>query len=326
MKGFYSIAGRSILIETQDDWSGRAVSNLFSGSFLTQLSHNTTVDPDATVRINFGTPPPRVPEGLSQFRIPEGGVCHTDGQTFHFNFNGSQVLSSPRTARKVEVWIAERYELDSKILAQIVYQSFGVALRRCNLYEFHSAGAIPPGYDRALLVAGASGSGKTTLTLQLAACGWSYISDDKLLLHTGEHGIEVYPLRKTFALTPNTVSALQLSHLVPISGIPGVKERVSPQDLFQVDQVEKGRPGSIVFPILTHRTVSDLRRLSEAETMTRLLRLCPWAGYDKPTATNHLGVLAQLARECVAFELLAGTDLLEDRRRAADLCLASLRT
>ena len=326
MKCLYSIAGRSILIETQDDWSAQAVSHLFSGSFLNPLTGSTSLNPDATLRVSFGNPPIRVPEGLFQFRVPEGGVCHTDGQTFHFNFNGSQILSSPRTPPKVEVWITERYEFDSKTLAQIIYQAFGVALRRCDLYEFHSAGAIPPAHDRALLVAGASGSGKTTLTLQLAASGWSYISDDKLLLHTDEHGIEVYPLRKTFALTPHTVSALQLSHLIPTSGIPGDKERVSPQDLFQVDQVEKGRPGSIVFPILTHRTVSDIRRLSDAETMTRLLRLCPWAGYDKPTAAKHLGVLAELARECAAFELLAGTDLLEDRRRAADLCLASMRT
>lgn len=326
MKGLYSIASRTILIETQDDWSAHAVSNLFSGSFLNPLYDNSTVDPDATLCISFGIAPPRVPEGLFQFKVPEGGVCHTDGQTFHFNFNGSQILSTPRTVRKVDVWITQRYEFRSMILKQIIYQALGVALRRCGLYEFHSAGAIPPGHDRTLLVAGASGSGKTTLTLQLAACGWSYLSDDKLLLHSDQEGIEVYPLRKSFSLTAHTVSALQLSHLIPASGVPGVKERVSPQDLFQVNQVEKGRPGSIVFPILTHKTVSDIRRLSDAEAMTRLLRLCPWAGYDKPTAPKHLGLLAELARECASFELLAGTDLLEDRRRVEDLCLASVRT
>jgi hypothetical protein len=138
--------------------------------------------------------------------------------------------------------------------------------------------------------------------------------------------LEIYGLRKSFALTAHTISALQLSHLITASPIPGVKERVSPRDLFPVNQVEKGRPGAIVFPILSHETVSTIRRLNGAEAMARLLRLCPWAGYDKPTAAKHLSLLAELAREYAAFELLAGTDLLAHRQRAADLCLACTET
>lgn len=326
VKSLYTIAGRRILIEAEDEWSARTASNLFSGWFLKPLTAKDRAYPDATLRFKFRTPPPTIPDGLFAFNIPEGGVCHTDGQTFFINFNGSLVVSGPRETRNVDIWATQGYEPGSRVLAQLISQALCAALRRCDLYELHSAGVVPPGFDKALLIAGSSGSGKTTLALQLAALGWNYLSDDKLLLHSDQEGLEVYALRKCFALRAHTISALELSHLMPAPAIPGIKERISPEDLFSATQIDHARPGGIVLPVLTHKSSSDLRRLTAAEVMTKLLRLCPWAGYDKPTAAKHLELLADLARECGAFELLAGTDLLEDRGLAAELCLRCLQS
>jgi len=315
----YAIAGRCILIEAQDAWSAEAVSNLFVRWFLNPLDANGSVPPDATVRIKFGTLPPRIPDGLLEFSVPEGGVCHTDGQSFYLDFAGSLVVIGPGTLPNIDVWITRRYKFGSTILAQIISQAFTAALRRCDLYEFHSAAVVPPRNDKALLIAGPSGSGKSTLTMQLAACGWNYLSDDTLLLDNNERGLEVYALRKFFALKADTIAALELSQLTPASATLGVKKRVTPRELFPAVQIQRARPGGILFPTLTQKISSQMRRLTAAETMTRLLRLCPWAGYDKPTAGEHLRVLGDLARECVAFDFLAGTDLLADRKLAADL-------
>lgn len=320
----YTIAGRRILIETQDDWSARAVSNLFAGWFLNSLTSSGSAAPDATLRIRVGSHPPQIPEGLFNFSVPEGGVCHTDSQTFHIDFNGSLVVIGPGTSPNIDVWITHRYESGSTILAQIISQAFTAALRRCDLYEFHSAGVVPPSNDKAVLIAGPSGSGKSTLTMQLAACGWNYLSDDTLLLDSDRHGLQVYALRKFFALTAETIAALELSSLKEATGTVGVKERVTPQDLLPASQIDRARPGAIFFPILTQKTATEIRRLTAADAMTRLLRQCPWAGYDKPTAGKHLGLLGDLARECVAFDFLAGTDVLEDRGLAAGLCLTAL--
>jgi hypothetical protein len=322
----YTIAGRRCLVDAQDAWSAQAVSNLFTGWFLTPHASNGNASPDATVRIRCGAHPPRVPEGLVRFEVFQGGVCHTDGQTFHLDFNGSLIIIGPGLAREVEVWVRERYDFGSKILAQIISQAFSAALRRCGLFEFHSAGVVPPRQEKAILMAGASGSGKSTLTLQLAACGWSYLSDDTLLLDKDKHGIAVHGLRRFFALTADTMAAVRLPQLTPPAVTGPFKERVTPRDLFPAGQIQRSRPGAIFFPIITHETESRVERLTAAETMTRLLRLCPWAGYDKPTAGEHLGVLGDLARESIAFDFLAGTDLLEDKTLAAGLCLGYART
>ena len=53
--------------------------------------------------------------------------------------------------------------------------------------------------------------------------------------------------------------------------------------------------------------------------MEQLVRHCPWATYDTCTAPNYLRVLAQLANQCRAYELAAGSDLLLQPERAADL-------
>jgi hypothetical protein len=326
MNVLYTIAGRRILIEAEDDWSAGTVSNLFKGWFLSPLATNGGVLPDATIRIRVSGLPPQIPNGLYKFSVPERGICHTDGQIFHLDFNGSLIVIGPGTSRNVDVWLTQRYEPGSRILAQIVSQAFAAVLRRCELYELPSAGVVPPSSDKAILIAGPSGSGKSTLTMQLAACGWSYLSDDTLLLANDQQRLEVYALRQFFALTTETIAALRLSQLTVPSRTVAIKERVTPQDLFPASQINRARPGAIFFPLLTHKTVTEVRRLTAAEAMTRLLRLCPWAGYDKPTAGKHLRVLGDLSKECVAFDFHAGTDVLDRRGLAADLCLSSMRT
>jgi hypothetical protein len=56
-----------------------------------------------------------------------------------------------------------------------------------------------------------------------------------------------------------------------------------------------------------------------------LLRMCPWACYDKPIAEAHLRVLAQLARQAKGFELAAGSDLLGDSEYTSLYLLSQIK-
>jgi hypothetical protein len=53
--------------------------------------------------------------------------------------------------------------------------------------------------------------------------------------------------------------------------------------------------------------------------MQRLLRLSPWASYDRPTSAEHLKVLGMLANTTQAFELMAGRDVLNDPSSVAEM-------
>jgi len=325
LKLHYSVAGRILFVDAEDDWSALAVSSLLARWFFTPLSVSGTALPHAIIKIRCSSKAPAVPAGLVSFEIAQGGICHTDGQTLYLDFNGSVVTIGPGSSPEADVWLAERYDLASEVLAQVISQALSAVLRRSGLFELHSGGVVPPHHGKAVLIAGASGSGKSTLTCQLTACGWSYLSDDTLLIGQGRQGIEAWGLRRFFALSDDTIAAVRLPNLLATANAGPLKKRFTPQDFFSSDQIQNARPGTIVFPVITFETESRVQVLTPSEAMARLLKLCPWATYDKLTAAEHQRMLGRLVKETVTLDILAGTDLLEDPNRASDLLIAYAR-
>ncbi|MGH9967411.1 MAG: hypothetical protein ACREBG_06210 [Pyrinomonadaceae bacterium] len=315
LKMLYTVAGRTILVDTEDAWAAHAVSKLFARWFLTPLSGNGAAPPDASIRIRSCEILPPLPERLVEFEISLGGTCHTDGQILYLDTHGSLIVIGAGSAATVDVWLRGPDDL----AVQVISQAFSAALRRCGLFELHSGGVIRPEHEKAMLIVGASGSGKSTLTLQLVLSGWKYLSDDVLLLNEAHQGIEARGLRRFFALTPDTIAAVRIPQLPPVADEGLGKERFTPEDFFPSRQVQCAQPDAILFPVITHEATSRLQRLTASEAMARLLKFCPWSCYDRPTSSAHLRLLGRLARETVAFNLYAGADLLGDPARTADL-------
>jgi hypothetical protein len=321
-KLYFELAGHVFLIDCLDDWSASAVSQLVDSWLVEPIS--LRFEPDYIIRIRSAVSPPSVPAGLEQFEISDGGICHSDGQTIYVALDRSLIVAESATC-EVNVWIKSRYELSSRILSQILSQALGFAWRRCGLFLLHSAGVVMPGQDKTLLIAGESGSGKSTLTLQLAAAGWKFLSDDSIFLITRAQGTETRGLRKCFALTSDTMAAMQFE-TAPSSTTPAAwKRRISPDELFPDRQVRSAFAGSIVFPAVSSESESRIVPLEPSETMHRLMRLAPWACYDKPTAAANLKVFESLAREVPAYDLFAGKDLLGKPDLAASLASRAYR-
>lgn len=314
LKKSYSIAGRVVSFVTFDDWSTSAVAALIDGWLVRPLENGHRV-PDATVTITAGTDPPQIPANLPQFDISDAGTCYSDRKTFYLQFDGALVQIDDST--EVRLWIHRPEDLDSTMRSRVLSQAFSAALRRCGLFELHSGAVVPPGEADALLIAGQSGSGKSTLTAKLAAAGWSYLSDDTLLIRDAVTNIEAITLRQFFALTPATVATLPSMQVTPSRD--SRKERFTPQYFFSGRQIESAKPAVIVFPKITGEATTHLVKLSSSETMARLLKFCPWACYDSNSAGDHLSLLGRLARETAGFDILAGTDLFRDSKFAADL-------
>jgi hypothetical protein len=305
----YLVAGRTIVIETFDEWAHQAVSDVFSGWFFKVVSPEINANPNATIRIHCGGDQPHIPPHLSRFEITCDGTCFTN-ETFYFlKFEQALVrFSAFNTA--VDFWIAETYDRSSSTFTQLLSQALAPALRRAGLFEVHSGGAISPETQSAIMIAGPSGSGKSTLTTQLADLGWAYLSDDILLLTEVAEELQLQAFRRCFALSSETIAAV---------GLPAMqgtqiqfKQRLIPQDHFNHAPVEQSKPRAIVFPRVMRQEESQVKSLTSAETMSRLLRLCPWASYDKGTSLEHLHMLGRLATSTSGFELFAGTDILND--------------
>ncbi|MFL6334797.1 MAG: hypothetical protein ACJ754_15910 [Pyrinomonadaceae bacterium] len=316
------MAGRFVCVEAGDEKSAELFRRFYAGWHFARLEGADAPAPDATIRVAPGTPP-APPTGLESFETAGGGFCRTDGRTYIFERDGSAVRAAGG-GRGVEVWIGGGPDSrDRSALARLVFEATMVALRRCGLFELHAAGVVEPESGGGFLVVGPSGSGKSTLATQLASAGWRYLSDDALLLRgAGAELVEACALRREFAVTEQTVAAGVLEGFEDLLHEPvpfdPLKRRFKPHTIFPEGFSETCVPRALFFPVITNEPASGARRLTQAETMRGLLRMCPWACYDRQAAATHLGLLARLARQAAGFELHAGRDLLGDAAFSSD--------
>jgi hypothetical protein len=327
---FYAVAGRFICVEAEDESAAAAFRQYFVGWHVEALGGGTDARPDARIKVYAdGETAPPSPDAFDSFEVAGGGVCRTDGRTYFIETDGSVIRVRGESPTTVEVWMGEgRTSREGAAAARLIFNASMTAMRRCGLFELHAAGAVEPEGGAGVLFVGPSGSGKSTTTTQLAAAGWRYLSDDTLLLCDSGERVEALALRRVFAVTEPTVSTSALAGREefltdPVPFDPS-KVRFEPQTVFPGGFQQSCAPRAIFFPLITRETESRTRRLSQAEAMASLIRICPWAGYDKPAARAHLGTLAKLARQAEAHELLAGTDLLGDPAKASSFFNARL--
>jgi hypothetical protein len=213
---------------------------------------------------------------------------------------------------RVEVRLDGPVPLDSPALTRLVTYALSAALRRRRRFELHSGALIDPAGD-GLLIVGPSGSGKSTLSVHLAAAGWPFLTDDVLLLGREPAGVTAWPLRRCFAITPQTLDAspyLQ-TRARALEERDSEKQPFMPHDVFTSGFRDRCLPATLIFPELTGAATSAAAPLSKSDTMARLLRISPWAAYDRSTASAHLAVLSALAAQATGWTLAAGRDLLE---------------
>ncbi len=304
--GFYAVAGRLLFIESLDLRLAHLIEQLFSGWQLTPVAWPERT-PDIQIRFKCGALPP-VPGGLKQFEIAEGGKCYTNDADLFLTLGGSVVHLRTRGGIDADVWFEKVPDERDPLLARVASFAVCAALRRFGVFDLHSAGVVEPESEKGVLIVGPSGSGKSTLVLQLVLANWPYLSDDELLLSLADGEVEARGFRSFFAVSANTVSALGIDAIEPVGGF---KARFEPDVIFASQRRLVTAPELLLFTSLSGEQKTQLNKLTQAETMMRLIRACPWAAYDTAIAGANLSVLARLARQATAFDLFAGHDLLE---------------
>ena len=313
----YAVAGRFISIESTDPYCADLFRNYFSGWHVDPVAaHASEVRPHATIWVTATAARPASSTDLEAFEVAEGGTCRTDHQTYFFESNGSAIRADSNSSQQVEIWIGNTPEArEPAALARLIFNASMTAMRRCGLFELHAAGVVAPD-NNGMLIIGPSGSAKSTLATQLAASGWQYLSDDKLLLHVDNNVVHARALRRVFALAASAFSSNLMSNFDSMTTAPlpfdSVKRRFEPQAVFPEKFVETCVPRTLFFSRITNASQSQTQQLTHSETMARLIRMCPWSAYDKPVAHLHLRALGQMARQAKGYELRAGTDLLGD--------------
>lgn len=305
-QSFYAVAGRFLFVQIFDRALVATIERLFAGWQLTPVSFLDR-SPDVNVAFFSVSQLPEIPSSLSftQFDVASDGRWYAAADFFYLRFENSLVRLEPRVGSDrvdVAVWIKQTIDPMDVELARFASFAVCAALRRYGLFELHAAGVVVANSDDGVLIVGPSGSGKSTLALKLATAGWRYLSDDELLLSATDGAVEMRGFRSFFALAPAAASA---------GATRNFKTCFEPAAVFAAPAVACVTPRYVLFTSVSERNQTRLRKLDQTETMTRLIRACPWATYDTAIAGANLKLLSQLARQATGFELLAGSDLLE---------------
>jgi len=291
---FYSVAGRLLFIECFDVELRNLIVELFAGWQLTPVSLPDS-SPDIRISFSCAQTHSRTPRNLNQFEVAEGGMCYTDDAELYLELGSAVVHLEHGSSVTVDVSFSEPPRLGDPLVGRAASFAVCAALRRYGLFDLHSAGIVEPESGKAALIVGPSGSGKSTLALQCATSGWSYLSDDELLLGLVGGAVEARGFRNFFAVS---VAGAQFKHCFEPEVVLGSK------------QTAQAFPGWLLFIHLNGESRSQMNKLTQAESMMRLIRACPWATYDRSIAGANLELLSTLAHQAKGFDLLAGRDLL----------------
>jgi len=316
----YSIVGRLISVVADH----RAASELFDRQLLAwyfkRAEHHKQLH--ATIQV-CDAPSPGLPTNLDWFELPSGGRCYTDWSTYHIVYDDSLVTVGCGAPSLVKVWTG--CASASRTVAarsRLVSNAVAAAVRRCGLYDLHGACVVEPASHQGVLFIGPSGSAKSTLAAQLANCGWGYLSDDSLLLYEDRSISRVHALRRAFSLTSETVYAGGVGRFIPaLNGrapLDPSKQMFDPGDVVPDGFAESIAPSLIVFPRVSERSSTQARSFTRQQAMSSLIRLCPWATYDRIAAPGYLQALSHLVRRCAAYTLDLGTDLFGDAAATAE--------
>src|ERR1043165_3618823 len=229
-QAFYSVAGRLLFTECNNPELRNLIVDLFSGWQLTPVSLPGR-SPDIQINFSCGAVSCLFPRELDQFEIAEGGQCYTDDSGLYLELHGAVVRVVNGNSVRVDVSFTELPRSGDPLPGRAASFAVCAGLRRYGLFDMHSAGVVEKGSGNGVLIVGPSGSGKSTLTMQLVAAGWSYLSDDELLLSLEDGVVEARGFRSFFAVSDSTT---RLKHCFEPEIIFGSKRtaQVFPHALF----------------------------------------------------------------------------------------------
>jgi len=172
----------------------------------------------------------------------------------------------------------------------------------------HAAAVAPPAGD-AVLLAGDARAGKSTTAANLMSAGWTYLSDDHIVLRrmdTGAVEVEGWPRR--FHLDTGWREARVL----------GERESVDPSGIGSGSFRRTARLGGVLFPRVEPGRGTRLEPIPAAESLALLIRQSPWLLTDSPTAERVLACLARVAA-LPSYRLFLDHDTYGDPERLAGI-------
>lgn len=279
----------------------------------------------ADIQMTFSTRPApfAVPLGARFITSHDCGLAiYTDGgcsflvQGHAWAGRGALAVVDPRAAL-VTTWLGADYQgpLNAEqhaLVGHLTTLPLSLLLAHQAHYALQATALVRQNHG--LLLTAADSQVKTAATRSLVQSGWSFLSDDTILLHRDSAGgVSVTAYRH--GLTAGPVARIPELATPAWPPVPGRSGRLH----VDLDQVYSDRFCTSMRPsVLLFAECTDMpSRLAPMPRRAALDSLVPqsvvFASADAAVQRGYAEVLRTLTRQCQAYHLLAGPDLLEDR-------------
>lgn len=207
---------------------------------------------------------------------------------------------------------------DAKSVRDLVLIGINELLAKFGLFDLHAAALAWSGVG--LLLVGGSCSGKSTTAVALACRGWDYLSDDAVLLRSGEP-VAVHGFRTVFSVDPRLAEhfpELRAGLGALIDADTG-KHLLDTRAAFPGQHVEETVPTRLVFTSISDAAKTVLEPLDPGRALTLLVQQSPSLAFRRRHARQQMALLGKLVRQGQSFALRAGRDVREDPARLEPL-------
>lgn len=320
----YSICDVVVELGYPEPHAAAAIRGLWQQLFSLKRKEDAPVGAP-TLRLRFEAPGHAVKRGILGEKVwqsPHLRVLKTR-EGFYLQSGASDLNLNLLSGSGVGLLAEEFWQHPLQDQREFFLLSLAMLLRRQGLYGLHASGLVKEG--RGLLIVGSSGVGKTTLTLGLVREGWTYLSDDALMLRKDSEDITALAFRRGFSCTPATVM-----HFPELSD-PGMATwpLKDGKRLVDIDSLYRGRftsrchPQVVLFPQIVAQPHSQLVPVDKTTALISLIRESVVINADHAEVRKQLEVLKLLLQQVVSYQLLTGTDVYQNPAAVSEVIWAA---
>jgi hypothetical protein len=182
-----------------------------------------------------------------------------------------------------------------------------------NVHELHGAALVKNG--KGLLIIGPSGSGKSTIAMSLIKSGWSYLTDDMILLYENGTYVKALPLRRYFKIDQEVVKKYpELSQIAktPLSVLEN-KAFLNLHEVYNHQVSNNCIPKIIIFPKISNESQSYLKPMKKSEAFVNLLtNNCYGMFLENKIIKERTNTMNALLSQADSYRLSTGLDLYKE--------------
>jgi hypothetical protein len=186
-------------------------------------------------------------------------------------------------------------------LSALLTITAGLLLVRAGRSAMHAGAVIDPRTERAWLLCGDSHSGKSTTTANLIKAGWSYLSDDYVVLSRLGEEVEIEGWPDDFHIDEGWSRGEST----------GVRSTMRESELPSGMRAESAMLGGILFPRVSANEATVVTPVAPVVALEKLIRQAPWLIVDPVSAGDVLRLLTDAA-SVESGELRLGLDTFAD--------------